>query len=81
MLMSLSSLDKRSRRGIHERRAAWGEVEEKQMSVNKVILIGNLGSNSADQARRARTTNLVALRGGSVCAGFDAKFDEVWARS
>jgi Single-strand binding protein family len=41
---------------IRTRQAAWDAVEEKQMRVNKVILVGNLGQdpdvrrlNSGDQ--------------------------------
>ncbi len=43
-----------------------------------------LRTGSANFSRSGETrqdNDLVALRGESVCAGFDAKFDRAWARS
>jgi phosphatidylserine/phosphatidylglycerophosphate/cardiolipin synthase-like enzyme len=43
-----------------------------------------LRTGSANFSRSGETrqdNDLVALRGASVCAGFDAKFDRAWARS
>ena len=43
-----------------------------------------LRTGSANFSRSGETrqdNDLVALRGASVCAGFDAKFDRAWGRS
>jgi phosphatidylserine/phosphatidylglycerophosphate/cardiolipin synthase-like enzyme len=43
-----------------------------------------LRTGSANFSRSGETrqdNDLVALRGQSICAGFDAKFDRAWARS
>jgi phosphatidylserine/phosphatidylglycerophosphate/cardiolipin synthase-like enzyme len=43
-----------------------------------------LRTGSANFSRSGETrqdNDLVALRGASVCAGFDAKFDRAWART
>jgi phosphatidylserine/phosphatidylglycerophosphate/cardiolipin synthase-like enzyme len=43
-----------------------------------------LRTGSANFSRSGETrqdNDLVALRGASICAGFDAKFDRAWARS
>jgi phosphatidylserine/phosphatidylglycerophosphate/cardiolipin synthase-like enzyme len=43
-----------------------------------------LRTGSANFSRSGETrqdNDIVALRGASVCAGFDAKFDRAWARS
>jgi phosphatidylserine/phosphatidylglycerophosphate/cardiolipin synthase-like enzyme len=38
-------------------------------------------ANFSRSGERRQDNDLVALRGASVCDGFDAKFDRAWARS
>jgi phosphatidylserine/phosphatidylglycerophosphate/cardiolipin synthase-like enzyme len=38
-------------------------------------------ANFSRSGETRQDNNLVALRGASICAGFDAKFDRAWSRS
>jgi phosphatidylserine/phosphatidylglycerophosphate/cardiolipin synthase-like enzyme len=46
---------------------------------NRLLRTGSANFSRSGQTRQ--DNDLVALRGASVCAGFDAKFDRAWARS
>jgi phosphatidylserine/phosphatidylglycerophosphate/cardiolipin synthase-like enzyme len=43
---------------------------------NRLLRTGSANFNCSGETRR--DNDLVALRGASICAGFDAKFDNAW---
>lgn len=66
---------------IRSKKSAWRRTHAPKGLLRRSSLLRTGSANFSRSGGARQDNDLVALRGASVCAGFEAKFDQAWPRS